>query len=223
MISNTIRRIQKRIEAIPTPGAIIYNAIVKKMLSKQELEFAKEILQKIKEGVLIDIGSGTGFLSIGIAKNAPNLKVYGIDLSKKMIEIASANAKNLKNIRFKHANAENLPFRDESVDLIVSTGSFHHWKHPIKVYNECYRVLKKNAEAWIYDGCSDLPSEYVHKLIRRYGFFKYRYFNQVARMHGFPWNEYQTNIKSMLTKTKFKNNFKMKLMNNWMKISLTKV
>ena len=163
MISNTIRKIQKRIEAIPTPGAIIYNAIVKKMLSKQELEFAKEILQKIKEGVLIDIGSGTGFLSIGIAKNTPNLKVYGIDLSKKMIEIASANAKNLKNIRFKHANAENLPFRDESVDLIVSTGSFHHWKHPIKVYNECYRVLKKNAEAWIYDGCSDLPSEYVHK------------------------------------------------------------
>ncbi|MHA1285101.1 MAG: hypothetical protein ACTSQP_21590 [Promethearchaeota archaeon] len=61
MISNSIRKIQKRIEAIPAPGAIIYNAIVKKMLSKQELKFAKEILQKIKEGVLIDIGSGTGF------------------------------------------------------------------------------------------------------------------------------------------------------------------
>jgi len=45
----------------------------------------------------------------------------------------------------------------------------------------------------------------------------------VAGMPGFPWKEYQTDIKSMLTKTKFKNNFKMELINNWMKISLKKV
>ena len=96
------------------------------MLNKQELEFVKEILQKIEEGVIVDIGSGSGFLSIEIAKNASNFKVYGINLSKKMVKIASAHTKDLKNIRFKHGNAEDLSFKDEFVDLIVSTGSFHH-------------------------------------------------------------------------------------------------
>ncbi|MHA1329125.1 MAG: class I SAM-dependent methyltransferase [Promethearchaeota archaeon] len=43
-----------------------------------------------------------------------------------MVKIASAHTKDLKNIRFKHGNAEDLLFKDEFVDLIVSTGSFHH-------------------------------------------------------------------------------------------------
>ena len=222
VIAKFIKGMQVRLEAIPTLGAIFYNAFVKRILSKSELEIAQSIVQKIGEGVLIDVGSGTGFLSIEIAKRAPKLTIYGIDLSKKMVEIASGNGREFANVHFKLANAIHLPFKDNSIDFIVSTGSFHHWKQPIKVFNECYRVLKGNTKAWIYDGCSNPPYEEVLKLKRKYGSFQYHIVIRIQKLHGFDWEIYNTKIKRLLEHTKFKNNFQMILTDGWMKLDLKK-
>ena len=215
-----IKDMQVKFEAIPAPSAIFYNALIKIILSKPELRIAQEISQKIKKGIIIDLGSGTGFLSIEIAKRAPELDIYGIDLSKKMVEIASGNARDFKNVKFKLANAINVPFENNSVDFITSTGSFHHWKYPIKVFNECYRILKPGYEAWIYDRCSNPPKSEVLKLKREYGVFKYLFFSQIQKAHGFPWKIYKTKIKRLLEHTKFKNKFQMILKDGWMKIVL---
>jgi len=222
VIAKFIKNIQVRLEAIPTLGAIFYNAFVKRILSKSELEIAQSIVQEISKGVLIDLGSGTGFLSIEIAKRAPKLTIYGIDLSKKMVEIASGNGREFENVQFKLANAIQLPFKDNSIDFIVSTGSFHHWKQPIKVFNECYRVLKSDTMAWIYDGCYNPPYEEVLKLKRKYGSFQYQILTRIQKLHGFNWEIYNTKIKRLLEHTKFKKNFQMILTDGWMKLVLKK-
>lgn len=209
-------------EAIPNPGAIFYNAFVKRILSKSETEISKSVVQSIKQGVLVDVGSGTGYLSIEIAKRTPDLNIYGIDLSKKMVEIASGNAKKYKNVQFKLANAVKIPFEDNSIDLIISTGSFHHWKYPIKVFNECYRILKNNKEAWIYDGCYNSPDEEQVKLKRKYGVIKYNILTRIQKLHGFEWIKYNTSIKEMIKHTDFNTNFRMQLTDGWMKITLKK-
>ncbi len=213
---------QVRLESIPSVGAVLYNAFVKRILSKSEFEIAQSIVQRINKGVLIDVGSGTGFLSIEIAKKTPKLMIYGIDLSEKMVEIASGNGRELENVTFKVANAIQLPFKDNSIDFIVSTGSFHHWKQPFKVFNEIYRVLKGNAEAWIYDGCSNPPDEEIFKLKRKYGPFQYRILSRIQKLHGFDWEIYNTKIKKLLERTKFRNNFQMILADGWMKLELKK-
>lgn len=217
-----VRDLQKKIEQIPGPSAIFYNIFVKRFLSKPELKIAKDIVYKIKQGTLIDLGSGTGYLSIEIAKRMPKLQIYGIDLSRKMVQIATHNAKGIRNILFKNNNATELPFKDESIDFIVSTGSFHHWKYPVKVFNESYRVLKHNGEAWIYDGCYNLPEKETVRLMQKYSFFQYLIFSQIQRLHGFDWEEYHTKITSLLQTTKFKDKFRMELSDGWMKISLKK-
>ncbi|MFX1306117.1 MAG: class I SAM-dependent methyltransferase [Promethearchaeota archaeon] len=221
-LAKIFRDIQVRFEAIPTPGAILYNALVKMILSKAELRIANEVAQKIDKGIVIDLGSGTGFLSIEIAKRAPKLNIYGIDLSRKMVEIASGNARDFKNVKFKWANAIDIPFQESSIDLMISTGSFHHWKHPFKVFNECYRVLKPDCEAWIYDGCSNPPKDEILKLRRQYGAFRYLIVSQIQKAHGFPWKIYSSTIKSLLEHTKFKRNYHMILKDGWMKIILKK-
>ena len=217
-----IREIQAKLEAIPTPGAIIYNAFIKRILSTAELRIAQDIVQKVNNGMIIDIGSGTGFLSIEIAKRAPHLNIIGIDLSRKMVEIATSNARGLENVKFKLANAKNLPFEDNSINFIVSTGSFHHWKKPIQVFNELYRALIINGEAWIYDGCSGPPKDEILKLKQNYGAFKYQLLSQIQKAHGFPWETYNTRIKTLLEWSKFKNNYQMILTDGWMKIVLKK-
>ena len=209
-------------EAIPAPGAIIYNAIPAKILRKPARKIGNEIVQKIGSGTIIDLGSGTGYLAIEIAKKAPGLKVYGIDLSKEMIRIARRHSKGIRNVRFEFGNAAKLPFKDESIDFIVSTGSLHHWKKPAKVFDECYRVLKRGKEAWIYDGCSGVPKEQAGQTIRGYGLLRYKILSQLQKLHGFTEEEYRTTIKGILDKTAFKDSYEMELTDIWMKITLIK-
>jgi ubiquinone/menaquinone biosynthesis C-methylase UbiE len=213
---------QKLPEAIPAPGAIMYNALVMRVLKKPESEIVKEVVKRIKSGTVVDLGSGTGYLAIEIARMLPDLEVVGIDLSREMIKISEQHSKGVNNVRFELHNANSLPFTDDSVDLIVSTGSMHHWKKPIEIFNECYRVLKSNHGAWIYDGCSNLPKEHLGKMAKEYRKFKYMIIKQAQKLHGFTWEEYHNEIRELLEESKFKNSYQIEPIGIWMKITLNK-
>jgi ubiquinone/menaquinone biosynthesis C-methylase UbiE len=205
-------------EGIPAPGAIIYNALPAKLLKEPERKIAKDVVDRIESGTLIDLGSGTGYLATEIAKRAPKLKVYGIDLSKQMVKIAKKHAEGIRNVQFEVENAAELPFEDDSIDFIVSTGSLHHWRKPVKVFDECYRVLRSGKEAWIYDGCPDVLKEEVHKIKKEYGFLRYRILIKVLAVHGFTSEEYASRIRNILEQTRFKDSYEMEQTEIWMKI-----
>jgi len=80
-LTRFIKDVLRKPEAIPTPGAIFYNATVTKVLRKPETRIASYIVKKMGNGTILDLGSGTGYLSIEIARRAPGLQVCGIDLS----------------------------------------------------------------------------------------------------------------------------------------------
>jgi len=223
-LTKFIKDALRRPESIPTPGAIFYNATVRKVLRKPETKIAGHIAEKMGKGTVLDLGSGTGYLSIEIARRAPNLRVYGIDLSKQMIRIAKRHAKGVDNARFVFGNAAILPFKDNSIDLVVSTGASHHWKTPGMVFEECHRVLKTGREAWIYDGCPEVfktPAD-IRKMSQRYGFLVGRLGRGVSTLHGFSLKEYQTVVKDILEQSAFKGSYQMALTDIWMKIKLKK-
>lgn len=223
-LTRFIKDVLRRTEAIPTPGAIFYNATVAKVLRKPETKIANDIVEKIGKGTILDLGSGTGYLSIEIAKRSPSLQVYGIDLSRQMVKIARRHAKGVGNARFVFGNAAKLPFKDNSIDLVISTGASHHWKTPRMVFDECYRVLKTGKEAWIYDGCPEVFNTQAdrRKVNEEYGFFVGRLGPRVSTLHGFTREEYQTEIKGVLEQTAFKGDYQMALTDIWMKITLKK-
>jgi len=223
-LTRFIKDLLRKPEAIPTPGAIFYNATVAKVLRKPETKIASYIAEKMGNGTILDLGSGTGYLSIGIARRAPNLQVYGIDLSRQMVKIARRHAKGVGNARFVFGNAARLPFKDNSIDLVVSTGASHHWKTPRMVFDECYRVLKPGREAWIYDGCPEVFYSRAdrRKMKEKYGFLISRLGRRTSTLHGFSLEEYQTVIKDMLEQTAFKGSYRMAITDIWMKITLKK-
>ena len=172
-VTRFIKDLLRKPEAIPTPGAIFYNATVAIVLRKPEAKIAQDIVEKMGNGTILDLGSGPGYLSIDIARKSPGLKVYGIDLSRRMVKIARRHARGVDNAQFVFGNAAKLPFKDNSIDLVVSTGASHHWRTPRLVFAECYRVLKTGQEAWIYDGCPEVfynPAD-RRRLKEEYGFF----------------------------------------------------
>ena len=223
-LTRFIKDLLRKPEAIPTPGPIFYNATVAKVLRKPETKIVRDIVEKMRNGTILDLGSGTGFLSIEIAGKAPNLQVCGIELGRQMVKIARRHAKGVDNARFVFGNAAKLPFKDNSIDLVVSTGASHHWKAPRMVFDECYRVLKPGREAWIYDGCPEVFKTRTdrRKMSKQYGFLVGRLGHRVSTLHGFTREEYQTVIKDMLEQTAFKGSYKMALTDIWMKITLKK-
>ena len=223
-VTRFIKHVLRRHEAIPTPGAILYDLTVAKVLRKPETKIANDVVRKMGNGTILDLGSGTGYLAIEIAKRSPSLQVYGIDLSRQMVKIAGRHAKGVDNALFVFGNAANLPFKDNSIDLVISTGASHHWKAPRMVFDECYRVLKPGKEAWIYDGCPEVFSNPADRrnVNEQYGFLICRLRAGLSRLHGFTREEYQTEIKGILEQTAFKGNYQMALTDIWMKITLKK-
>jgi ubiquinone/menaquinone biosynthesis C-methylase UbiE len=103
--------------------------------------------------VVLDVGTGPGRVPRLIAAAYPTVEVEGVDLSPEMIARATstANRTRTNNLRFRVGDVAALPFAHNSVDLVVSTLSLHHWDDPAAGLNEIVRVLAPGGQAWIYD------------------------------------------------------------------------
>lgn len=111
---------------------------------KKTLELIKRNRKDNKELTLLDVGCGTGrylthFLSLG--------KTVGVDISKPMLRQARKNT-NDRAILVK-ADAENLPFNDNTFNIVTCSYLFENLNGPEdnteKVLKEMYRVTKKGG------------------------------------------------------------------------------
>jgi len=96
-------------------------------------------------GNILEVGIGTG---MNIAYYNKNAKVTGIDFSEKMLEQAyiKLNRSEKKNIALKQADVENLNFKDNSFDYVVTSCVFCSVPHPEKGLKEIKRVLKPTGK-----------------------------------------------------------------------------
>jgi SAM-dependent methyltransferase len=112
-------------------------------------------LGPIQEGeTVLDIGCGTGVDTlIAAIMVGPEGKVVGIDMVPEMLERAMKNLNEtiLSNVTFQPASAENLPFPDESFDVVISNGVFNLIPDKVKALSEVLRVLKRSGRLMIAD------------------------------------------------------------------------
>lgn len=93
---------------------------------------------------LLDIACGTGRFIRFVKQAFPRLTVTGSDLSAAYLEEARAHLKSHRDIEYKIAKAEALPFEDASFDIVTSIYLFHEVPPPIRreIAKEYARVLK---------------------------------------------------------------------------------
>jgi ubiquinone/menaquinone biosynthesis C-methylase UbiE len=107
-----------------------------------------------KGGVVLDAGCGTGRLAVQIADRRPDVHIYGVDLEAAMVDVARQRTKQLgldDQIEFTIADLADLSLPGQSVDLVVSTASLHHWTDVDAVVASLDRVLRSDGWLWIYD------------------------------------------------------------------------
>jgi len=108
----------------------------------------------ITDGKVLDVGTGTGVLAIGLAKGIPGVEVIGLDLSDVVLEVARDNVQKIEEllrVSFEKGDAEDMPFEDGTFDLVISSNTLHLIKNPIKMFNEIHRVLKPKGRFFISD------------------------------------------------------------------------
>lgn len=151
-----MKKLEEKVINYWSKRAESYSDSTRKSLDeKNEKEIWEELFQsqidKNKPLKILDVGTGPGFLAIVLAKNK-NYEVSALDSSPGMIKQAENNAKQEDVVvSFKVSDAQNIPFNDETFDVVVSRCVTWNLPKPKEAYMEWKRVLKKGGKILNFD------------------------------------------------------------------------
>ena len=132
----------------------------KRQLSRKIIEGTAEYITLPDGGIGLDIGCGSGALTIATAKRNPQGRMVGVDRwGKDYAEFSlplcriNAKAEGVSNTEFQKADATKLPFADETFDAVTSNYVYHNITGADKqaLLLETFRVLKKGGTFAIHD------------------------------------------------------------------------
>ena len=90
---------------------------------------------------ILDVGAGTGTLSLQVLKRAPGARLTLLDQSAPMLDRAKLKPA-LEGATFVLADAQALPLDDDSFDAVVSSGSLYYYPRPVAALREQLRVVR---------------------------------------------------------------------------------
>jgi len=121
---------------------------------------------KLNSGRILDVGCAYGGLIKQINLHTPGcFNFVGVDLSKSMLKLAKNYCRGIK-VAFSLQSADKTSFADESFDLVVCKDTFHHFKSPVKVLKEMYRLVKKGGYIYLIDLNRNAPEEVILQTIQ---------------------------------------------------------
>ena len=117
-----------------------------------EIREAAISLVKTPNGLLLDAGCGVGLLSAifnDCLRNPKlatwvNYKIIGVDISHQ--SLCLANKQNFNNSEYCRADLSNLPFRDNTFDVVFLIEVIEHIPDKYRVFRELRRVTKNNGQ-----------------------------------------------------------------------------
>jgi ubiquinone/menaquinone biosynthesis C-methylase UbiE len=103
---------------------------------------------------VLDLGCGTGTLTLQIKLFLPQIDLIGLDGDPSVLQIAREKAEAAGvNIRWEEGLAYNLPYPNASFDRVISCLMVHHLTAPnkLKAFQEVFRILKPGGEFHLLD------------------------------------------------------------------------
>ena len=118
----------------------------------------------------LDLGVGAALVLAGVSNN-----IITSDISKSVLHQAKClgQERKIDNLRLSQNAAEALPFTDQSVDLVSSSASAHHFRDFEKVLHEVHRVLKIGGSLLMADSVApeqDDIASWMNNIERRRDF-----------------------------------------------------
>lgn len=123
----------------------------------REREFKGKMLLEIQAGPghrILDIGCGTGTLTMMLKRAFPDSTIIGVDIDPKVLALAKRKtAKARLVVEYHEASATSLPFADGYFDSAVTSLMVHHLQRNDKqaFLAEVFRILKPGGILYLTD------------------------------------------------------------------------
>jgi ubiquinone/menaquinone biosynthesis C-methylase UbiE len=100
---------------------------------------------------VLDVACGPGYLTLAFAARCA--EAVGVDATDALLDIARDNAakRGITKARFDAGDATELPYADESFDVVVCRAAFHHFPNPGRVLGEMRRVVRTGGVVMVAD------------------------------------------------------------------------
>jgi len=133
-----------------------YDPMMRRLFPEEALKTALVAQARIQSGQhLLDMGCGTGTLTLLIKQIQPNATVYGLDVDPQVLDIARRKAEQQagETIVLQQGTATCLPYLDGSFDRLFACLMLHHLTREDKrcALREAFRVLKPGGELHVAD------------------------------------------------------------------------
>jgi tocopherol O-methyltransferase len=134
---------------------------------------------------IVDVGCGIGGSTLYLAQKF-NATATGITLSPLQATRATERAREFKlegKVRFKVADALDMPFEDDYFDLVWSLESGEHMPDKTKFLQECYRVLKPGGTFILATWCHRPTNSFAGELTTD----EKRHLDEIYRVYRLPY------------------------------------
>jgi len=108
-----------------------------------KIEAVMESISMEKEGLVLDVGCGTGLLFNYVANKAE--AIAGLDISREILVKAKKRAKEFLNVHLILADSDNVPLKEDVFVYVFALTLIQNTPNPFKTLNEIKRVSKENA------------------------------------------------------------------------------
>lgn len=138
---------------------------------------------------ILDVGCGDGKLEECISRYFNNYEAYGIDISGESIEVALQ--KNIMDCEFFLYDGSNIPFRDNTFDIVILAGVLHHVPRDMHevLLMEIFRVCSPKASLFIFEHNPINPfTQYIVKTCvfdKDVKLLSHNYLGKIAKDTGF--------------------------------------
>lgn len=131
-----------------------------------DLALMIEWLQPKRDWTVLDIATGAGHVTKHLSPHVDH--VFATDLTREMLATAQRHlSETCRNVWYMVADAEELPFLDQTFDVVTCRIAAHHFPNPNKFVLEAARVLKPGGKFLLIDNVvpdDDQFDQFVNKL-----------------------------------------------------------
>jgi len=128
----------------------LLSANVDKLWWRRTARTCTEILSR-PDAQVLDLCCGTGDMTFALRREGPEAHITGADFSHAMLVRASAKSADVRLVRWIEADALQLPFPDQSFDLITSAFGFRNLADYDAGLREIYRILRPGGQFGILE------------------------------------------------------------------------
>lgn len=142
-----------------------------------DIEIAEKILSKIPDdfqGNLLDVPVGTAVFTQNKWKQLDKSQINCLDYSEDMLIQAKKKLIDFKNVTLLQGDVGNLPFDNNTQDIVLSMNGFHAFPDKNKAYDEIFRVLKSSGQfisCFYIKGESKITDWLVSYILSKKGWF----------------------------------------------------